>query len=128
MSTKNITFDPDSGVAYAVNLVINSGADFKANFNVNTVSNSAFNFTGWTGTSRMTKSVSIGSSAYPVATFNVGFTSAVGGKFNISLGSTATRTLNEGRYVYDILVSSASTVYRIINGNILVIPGISSAP
>jgi hypothetical protein len=76
----------------------------------------------------MTKSVSIGSSAYPVATFNVGFTSAVGGKFNISLGSTATRTLNEGRYVYDILVSSASTVYRIINGNILVIPGISSAP
>jgi hypothetical protein len=128
MSTKNITFDPDSGVAYAVNLVINTGADFKANFNVNTVSNSAFNFTGWTGTSRMTKSVSIGSSAYPVATFNVGFTSAVGGKFNISLGSTATRTLNEGRYVYDILVSSASTVYRIINGNILVIPGISSAP
>jgi hypothetical protein len=128
MSTKNITFDPDSGVAYAVNLVINTGADFKANFDVNTVSNSAFNFTGWTGTSRMTKSVSIGSSAYPVATFNVGFTSAIGGKFNISLGSTATRTLNEGRYVYDILVSSASTVYRIINGNILVIPGISSAP
>jgi hypothetical protein len=128
MSTKNITFDPDSGVAYAVNLVINTGADFKANFNVNTVSNSAFNFTGWTGTSRMTKSVSIGSSAYPVATFNVGFTSAIGGKFKISLGSTATRTLNEGRYLYDILVSSASTVYRIINGNILVIPGISSAP
>ena len=128
MSTKNITFDADSGVAYAVNLVINTGADFKANFNVNTVSNSAFNFTGWTGTSRMTKSVSIGSSAYPAATFNVGFTSAAGGKFNISLGSSATRTLNEGRYVYDILVSSASTVYRIINGNILVIPGISSAP
>jgi hypothetical protein len=36
--------------------------------------------------------------------------------------------LNEGRYVYDILVGSASTVYRIISGNILVIPGISSAP
>ena len=128
MSTKNITFDPDSGVAYAANLIINAGADFKANFNVNTVTNSAFNFTGWTGTSGMTKSVSIGSSAYPAATFNVGFTSAAGGKFNISLGSTTTRTLNEGRYVYDILVSSASTVYRIINGNILVIPGISSTP
>jgi hypothetical protein len=128
MSTKNITFDPDSGVAYAANLIINTGADFKANFNVNTVTNSAFDFTGWTGTSCMTKSVSIGSSAYPAATFNVGFTSAAGGKFNISLGSTTTRTLNGGRYVYDILVSSASTVYRIINGNILVIPGISSAP
>ena len=128
MSSKNITFDTDSGVAYASNLVINAGADFKANFNVYTPSNSVFNFTGWTGTSRMSKSVSIGSSAYPTATFNVGFTSAVGGKFNISLGSTATRTLSEGRYVYDILVSSGSTVYRIVNGNILVIPGISSSP
>jgi hypothetical protein len=128
MSTKNITFDPDSGVSYDVNLVINAGADFKANFNVNTISNAAFNFVGWTGTSRMAKSVSIGSFASPAATFNVGFTSAAGGKFNISLGSTATRTLKEGRYVYDILVSSASTVYRIISGNILVIPGISSAP
>ena len=128
MSTKNITFDTDSGVAYHVHLVINSGADFKANFNVNNVSNAPFDFTGWTGTSSMAKSVSIGSSSYPVATFNVGFTSASSGKFNLSLGSSITRGLTEGRYVYDILVSSGSTVYRIVNGNILVIPGISSAP
>jgi len=76
----------------------------------------------------MAKSVSIGSSSYAVATFNVGFTSAAGGKFEISLGSTATRNLAEGRYVYNVLVSSGSTVYNITNGNILVLPGISSAP
>jgi hypothetical protein len=128
MSNKKITFDPESGVAYPVNLTINTGASFKASFDVIGVSNTAFNFTGYTGSSQMTKSVSIGSTSYPAATFAVGFTSAAGGKFDISLGSTATRSLTEGRYVYDILVSSGSTVYRIIDGMILVRPGISSAP
>lgn len=128
MATNKITFDPDAGVAYPVNLTINTGATFKANFDVVSTANTAFNFTGYTGSSQMAKSVSIGSTLYAVATFNVGFTSAAGGKFSISLGSTITRGLTEGRYVYDILVSSGSTVYRIIDGMILVRPGISSAP
>lgn len=128
MSNRNITFDTSSGVPYASNLVINTGADFKANFNVVNTANSPFNFTGWTGSSQMTKSVSIGSTLYPAATFNVGFTSESGGKFEISLSSTQTRNLSEGRYVYNILVSSGSTIYNIVNGNILVYAGISSAP
>ena len=128
MANNTVTFDPTSGVAYGVNLVINTGASFVNNFSVLDVSESAFNFTNWTGSSQMAKSVSIGSTSYPIATFNVGFTSAAGGKFNISLGSTATRLLQEGRYVYDVLVSSGSTTYRIVSGNVLVVPGISSAP
>jgi hypothetical protein len=128
MSTNKITFDPDAGIAYPVNLTINTGATFKANFEVVSTSNTAFNFTGYTGSSQMTKSVSIGSTSYAVATFAVGFTSAIGGKFNISLGSIDTRSLTEGRYIYDVLVSSGTTVYRIIDGMILVKPGISSAP
>jgi len=128
MATHTITFDPTSGVAYGANLSINTGASFSDSFTVKTTSGSAFNFEGWTGSSQMAKSVSIGSSLYAAATFNVGFTSAAGGKFNLSLGSTATRSLTEGRYVYDVLVSSGSTVYRLASGNVLVIPGISSAP
>ena len=128
MANHTITFDPDSRVSYGVNLVINTGSEFKDNFTVLTTSSSAFNFSGWTGSSQMAKSVSIGSSSYAAATFNVGFTSAVGGKFNISLSRATTRTLKEGRYVYDILVSSGTTTYRIVEGNVLVRPGISSAP
>lgn len=128
MTTRKITFDPDSGTPYGANLTINTGATFKANFEVVNTSNSPFNFDGWTGSSQMAKSVSIGSTSYAVATFNVGFTSAAGGKFNITLNSDSTRSLVEGRYVYDILVSSGSTVYRIVDGNIMVKPGISSAP
>jgi hypothetical protein len=128
MSNRTITFDPSAGVPRGVNLTIYSGSDFNANFTVVNTSSSAFNFSGWTGSSSMSKSVSIGSSSYQAATFNVGFTSASGGRFKISLGSTATRTLTEGRYVYDILVSSGSTIHTIVNGNILVIPAVSSAP
>ena len=39
----------------------------------------------------MTKSVSIGSTAFPAATFAVGFTSALDGKIRISLGGTQTK-------------------------------------
>ena len=50
------------------------------------------------------------------------------GEFRLSLGSTDTRTLSEGRYVYDVLIGSGSSVYRIVSGDVLVIAGISSAP
>ena len=128
MTNNKITFDPSSGVAYGVNLTIMKGADFKSTFHVVNNDNTNYNFIGYTGSSQMAKSISVGSSSYPAATFNVGFTSAIGGKFEISLGSTQTRTIRQGRYVYDILVSSGSTYYRIVEGNIMVQGGISSAP
>lgn len=127
MASHTLNFDPTSGVAYGVNLVINCGASFDDSFTVRTISGSAFDFSGWTGSSQIAKSVSIGSSSYAAETFNVGFTSAFDGEFNISLGSSQTRNLKEGRYIYDILVSSGTTTYRIVEGNILVKPGISSA-
>ena len=42
--------------------------------------------------------------------------------------TTATGLLSEGRYVYNVLVSSGTTIYNIANGNVLVYAGISSAP
>jgi hypothetical protein len=136
MATKKFTFDPDSGVAYGANLVINPGADFRQHFEVENLSNGNFDFyTGsagvgntWTGTGAMVKSVAIGASySTPAATFTVGFTSASDGKFIASIGSSDTRKLSEGRYVYDINVSSGATVYRIVSGNVMVNQGISTA-
>ncbi len=140
MANKKITFDPESGVAYAANFVLNGGSDFTGTFEVVDTSGTGWNFsttnsvgiattTGWTGSSQLTKSVSVGSTGHVLATFNVGIdtTSATAGKFTISLGSTATRTLGEGRYVYDVLVSSGATVYKIVDGTILVQPAISAA-
>ena len=94
MATKKFTFDPESGVAYGANLVINPGADFRQHFEVENLSNGNFDFyTGsagvgntWTGTGAMVKSVAIGASySTAAATFTVGFTSATEGKFIASL-------------------------------------------
>ena len=109
MATKKITFDPEAGAAYAANFAMLGGANFEGNFEV-------------VGTSN----VSIGSTAFPAATFAVGFTSAADGKIRISLGGTQTKLIEEGRYVYDVIVSSGNTFYRLVDGNILVQPGISS--
>ena len=128
MASKKITFDPSAGVPYAANLTIFGGANFSADFTVVDTGNAAYNFTGWTGSAQLAKSVSVGATMGAVATFNVGFTSAYDGKFSLSLGSTATGLLAEGRYVYNVLVSSGTTIYSIANGNVLVYAGISSAP
>tara|TARA_Y100001970_G_scaffold182504_1_gene222030 strand:+ start:2247 stop:2633 length:387 start_codon:yes stop_codon:yes gene_type:complete len=128
MATNKVIFDPDAGVSFPVNLTLNSGADFTANYEVVGTSNTAFSLHGYTGSSQMQKSIGIGATTIADGTFAVGFTSAVDGKFKISMGSTATRDLSQGRYMYDILVGSGSTVYRIVEGMIFVKPGISSAP
>ena len=134
MASKNLTFDPNAGVPYAANLALYTGADFKATFNVVDTSDVAYDFQGltttsvWSGPSQMQKSAGVGATTTPTATFTVGFSSAGGGIFDISMGSTATRSLSEGRYEYNVLVSSGATIYNIVNGNILVYAGIASAP
>ena len=128
MATKKITFDPDAGVPVASNLTIYGGANFKANFNVVDTSNAAYNFTDWTGSSQMQKSVGAGATTIPTASFTVGFTSAYDGKFSLTLASAATTSISEGRYMYNVLISTGTTVYNIIDGNIMVYAGISSSP
>ena len=128
MATKNITFDPDSGVPYGLNLTIYGGSDFSTNLNVLDTSNSAFNLTDYTGSAAISKSVAVGATLGITTEFTVGFTSAFDGKMSISLGRTDTRSLVEGRYMYDVLVSSGTTVYSLVNGNVYVYNPVSSAP
>ena len=127
MPSKNITFDPDAGVPKAANFTIHTGADFNANFNVVHTSNSAFNFTGYSGSAQMAKSVAIGATLGVTTSFTVGFTSAYDGKFKVSLGSTDTRNLKK-EDTYIMFGKFRIYCYSIVNGNIMVEAGISSAP
>ena len=132
MATKNVTFDPDSGVPKGVNLTMYGGSDFEVNLVVNTTSNAAFDLTNYSGSAAMSKSVAVGATLGITSSFTVGFTSAYDGKLKISLGAVNTRATAEGRYVYDVLlnheVGSGSTVHPLISGNILVVNPVSSAP
>ena len=106
MANNTITFDPASGVAYSAILTVNTGANFKSTFKVIKPDKSAFNFTGYSGSSQLVKSVAVGATNPATASFTVGFTSAAGGEFNLSIGSTTTRAIKPGRYVWDMLVLS----------------------
>ena len=139
MASKNLTFDPSAGVPYAANLTIYTGSSFKTTFNVVDTSDVAYDFqTGagstaglgitWTGSAQMQKGAGVAATTVAAGTFTVGFTSSRGGVIDISMGSTATSNLSEGRYEYNVLVSSGTTIYNLVNGNILVYTGIASAP
>ena len=128
MATHSFKFNPSAGVAQGVNLVINTGANYRDNYEITDVNSSSFDFTGWSISAQMARSVAVGATLGAVATFRVGFSSAANGKFISSLTTADTRALNEGRYVHNILVSSGSTVYTIASGNVLVNAGIASAP
>ena len=133
MASKNLTFDPSAGVPYAANLTIYTGTDFKTTFTVVDTSDVAFDFQGltttsvWSGSAQMQKSAGVAATTVAAGTFTVGFTSSRGGVIDISMGSTATTSLSEGRYEYNVLVSSGTTIYNLVNGNILVYTGIASA-
>jgi len=126
MATKNVTFDPDSGVPYGVNLSIYGGTDFSTTFNVKTTSNAAFDLTGYSGAGALAKSVAVGATLGATDTVSVGFTSAYDGKLKISLTDTETSNLTEGRYVYDVLVTVGSSTYPLVRGNVNVFNTISS--
>ena len=115
-----ITFDPDVAVPMGVNLTIFSGADFSTEFTIQTSAGSSINFTNYTGRSNMKKSA-IGTAN----TFGVTL-GTTDGKVTLSMGSTETRSLAEGRYLYDVNVSSGSTFFKLIEGNVLVRTGIST--
>ena len=129
MASHNITFDPESGTPYSANLNIFGGAGFDDTFTVTRPNSLAFDFTGYSGAAQMTKSVAIGSTHDITATFTVGFTSATGGKIKLTLADTSTRNIAEGRYVYDVnSVSSGSTYYKLVKGDIMVHAGVSTRP
>ena len=120
MSTKNFTFDPESGVPNAADLVIYGGANFKNTFNVTNTSNEKYDLTGWSGSAQLQKSAGIGATTIPADTFTVWFTSAYNGQFYISLGSTQTRNLAAGRYEYNVLMTPSKESTAVLDTSIAV--------
>ena len=114
MAQHSFVFDTDAGVAQGVNLKINTGSTLVDGFTITRPNGSAFDFTGWSGSAQMVKSVAVGATLGATRTFNVGFTSAAGGKFDVSLGATQTTGLSAGRYVYNLLLTGDTETETIL--------------
>ena len=105
------------------NLYIDQGSTFSTTVYVKNDDETAFDLTAHTAAGQIRKS-------YSTST-KVDFTLEIAdpatlGQINASLTATQTATLEEGRYVYDIEVTSTSgTVTRVLEGIITVSPQVT---
>ena len=60
MAQHSFKFDTDAGVAQGVNLKINTGSTLVDGFTITRPNGEAFDFTGWSASAQMAKSVAVG--------------------------------------------------------------------
>lgn len=109
--------------AITINLVIEQGTDFSATFTIKNSDGAAVNLLGFSAEAQLKSSYYTTSTATP---FAVTFTNRSKGIINISLTDTVTTALKPRRYVYDIVLTSASGVKtRFIEGIATVTPGVT---
>ncbi len=101
------------------NLYIDQGADFSAEVGIFDDFNQAWNLTGYTGAAKMKKSYNSSTSH--------DFTVSVGaGKVTLSMTSAVTAAITEGRYLYDVVItSSGGTKTRVIEGLVTINPSVT---
>ena len=107
----------------SVNITIEKGTNFSKDFIIKDTNGSVVDLTGYTFVARIRK--------YPedtltVQTFTVGITSAVEGLVNISMTTSITAELKNGRNYYDVVSTSTTSVTkREVEGMAIVSPTVS---
>ena len=102
------------------NLYIDQGADFTAEIGIYDDFNSPWNLNGYSGEAKIKKS-------YYSSTSH-DFTVSVGtdGTITLSMPSTTTVGIEQGRYLYDVVITSAAgTKTRVIEGLVTINPGVT---
>jgi len=105
-----------------INIVIEQGVDYEKSFSIAETDGSISDLNGKTATAAIKK--------HPGAEKSVSFItgiSTVTGKVTVSMASSITDTLDEGRYLYDIILTDDGTgkKEKRINGMVIVNPSIA---
>lgn len=109
-------------MAIISNLTIDQGSTFSVDIDVTDADGDALNLTDYTVKGQMRKTYT----SSTATTFVSEITNATGGVVTISLTATATNALKAGRYVYDVEITSpTSVVTRIVEGQVEVTPGVT---
>ena len=103
---------------FSTNLLIYKHTDFEQTFILeDSQSNSAKDLTGFTGTCKMQRTLNLGS----LTSFTLAFTNRTLGKVRISLTSTQTAILPDGKYFYELMLTDPNgVVERVIEGIVIV--------
>jgi hypothetical protein len=103
-------------------IVIEQGATFNTTINVEDTAGTAINLYGYTANSMMRKSYY--SSSATVITSTV--TGTANGEVTLSVSAANTAGLTPGRYVYDVIITSpTSIVTRVVEGIVTVLPSVT---
>ena len=101
------------------NLYIDQGADFSAEIGIYDDSNALWDLTGYSGAAKMKKS--------HYSSTSHAFTVSIGsGKVTLAMTAAATAAIEQGRYLYDVVITAAGgTKTRVIEGLITINPGVT---
>lgn len=111
-----------SGNNININLTLEQGTDYEVDFTIRNDDGTPLNLTGYASSCYMKKNYT-SSTSYP---FTVSFIDRLAGEIAIGMGRSITSQISEGRYVYDITLTSPSNIRtRVIQGNIIVSPGVT---
>ena len=103
---------------FSTNLIIYKHTDFEQTFILeDSQSNSAKDLTGFTGSCKMQRTLNLGD----LTAFNLAFTNRALGKVRISLTSTQTANIADGKYFYELVLTDPNgVVERVIEGIVIV--------
>jgi hypothetical protein len=108
-------------MAIKANLLVDQGTSFTAAIDLTDAAGAVFNLTGYTVAAQMRKNYT--SSA--ATTFTASHTGVLG-KINLVLSANTTGTIEPGRYLYDVeITSSGGTITRVVEGIVTVTPGMT---
>lgn len=108
---------------FVSNIVIEQGFDFDTTFILeDTVTTNLLDLSGYTIESQLRKTYTTSTAV----SFATTVTNPTQGELEISLGSTTTSSLKEGRYVYDIKATTdTGSILKLVEGSVLVRPGVT---
>ena len=106
-------------MAIIANIFIDQGTDFSITVDVTDTDGTALEMTGYTAAGQIRKTYS---SSTASGTFTTAI-AAASGQVTLSLTDTETSAIPAGRYVYDLTITSASSITtRVVEGQINVTP------
>lgn len=101
-------------------ITIESGATFSVDIELNNADGSNLDLTGYTGACKIRKSYYSNFNVYPLTVTVVN--PPTDGKIILSATSSETSSFKPGRYVYDVEITSGSSVIRVLEGIAEVMP------
>jgi hypothetical protein len=103
-------------------LTLEQYANFSTSINVDDSSGNAINLFGYTAASQIRKSYY----STTATNFTASVTGVANGELTISMTAANTANMTPGRYLYDVVITSPTSIKtRVVEGIVVILPGVT---